>query len=228
MIFGWDSIRREVLRRIGQREWPPGMLIPTEQDLATEFGVARATVNRALRELALAGVLERKRRAGTRVALLPVRKATLDIPVIRQEVEARGHAHSFRLLTHEAREAPVPVTSRLGLPEGALLLWIETLHLADGQPFAFETRWLNPAILPDPGPDFTQISVNEWLVAHVSYTLGDISFCAARASAREAKVLGVTLGEALFITERSTWAGPAPITLVRLAHGPGYRMQAVV
>jgi GntR family histidine utilization transcriptional repressor len=87
---GWEDIRAEVLRRIRVRDWPPGGLIPTEETLAQEFGCARATVNRALRELAGAGVLERRRKAGTRVALLPVRKATLEIPVIRQEIEARG------------------------------------------------------------------------------------------------------------------------------------------
>lgn len=87
---GWEAIRDEVMGRVRARRWPPGALIPNEKVLATEFGVARATVNRALRELAEAGVLERRRRAGTRVAALPVRKATLDIPVIRQEVDPRG------------------------------------------------------------------------------------------------------------------------------------------
>ena len=47
---GWEDIRTEVLRRIRQRIWAPGGLIPNEEDLATEFGVARATVNRALRD----------------------------------------------------------------------------------------------------------------------------------------------------------------------------------
>ena len=70
-IGGWEDIRAEVLRRIRVRDWPPGAMIPTEEELATEFGVARATVNRALRELAVAGVLERRRKAGTRVAALP-------------------------------------------------------------------------------------------------------------------------------------------------------------
>ncbi len=90
MLQSWEAIRAEVLNRIRTRVWPPGALIPSEEALAEEFGCARATVNRALRELADAGVLERKRKAGTRVAALPVRKATLDIPVIRQEIAARG------------------------------------------------------------------------------------------------------------------------------------------
>lgn len=225
---GWEEIRAEVLRRIRVRDWPPGELIPSEELLAAEFGCARATVNRALRELALAGVLERRRKAGTRVAALPVRKATLDIPVIRQEVQARGQSHSFRLLSQSRSAPPVPVASRLGLKPDSPLLYLETLHLADGLPFVFETRWLNPAVLPAPLPDFATVSANEWLVTHVSYASGDIAFSAAAATPREADVLGVAEGAALFITERSTWTADAPITFVRLAHAPGYRVQTVV
>jgi GntR family transcriptional regulator, histidine utilization repressor len=225
---GWEDIRAEVLRRIRARDWQPGAQIPTEEDLAVEFGVARATVNRALRDLAEAGVLERRRKAGTRVAALPVRKATLDIPVIRQEIEARGQTHSFQVLKQTFMEPPVPVASRLGLPPGIKLLYLETLHLADGKPFAFETRWLNSEILPRPMPDFQSLSANEWLVAHVAYVTGDIAFTAEGAGAREAAVLGVPVGAALFITERMTWTAESPITFVRLAHAPGYRVQTLV
>ncbi len=49
---GFQDIRDEVIERIQTRVWPQGSLLPTEVELAAEFGVARATVNRALRELA--------------------------------------------------------------------------------------------------------------------------------------------------------------------------------
>ncbi len=222
---GWEDIRTEALRRIRLRDWPPGALIPNEQALAAEFGVARATVNRALRELAQSGVLERRRKAGTRVAALPVRKAMLEIPVIRQEVEARGCTHTHRLLAQRAGAPPADVAARMGLSRA---LYLETLHLADDAPFVHEVRWLNPAVLPAVLPDFATISANEWLVAHISYATGDIAFSAEPASLHEAGVLGVAPGAALFITERMTWTADAAITLVRLAHAPGYRMQTVV
>ena len=226
-MAGWEDIRREVLARIRSRAWPLGTLIPTEATLAQEFGVARATVNRALSELARSGVLERKRKAGTRVAALPVRKATLDIPVIRAEVEARGEAYSLRLLRCKLAQPPVPVLARLGQDVGDML-HVETLHLASGRGFVLEDRWLNPAILPTPLPDFAAISANEWLVAHISYSSGDISFCAEAASDAAAAALGVAQGSAVFVTERCTWAPDAPITWVRLIHAPGYRLSTVL
>jgi GntR family transcriptional regulator, histidine utilization repressor len=222
---GWEDIRAEVLRRIRGREWPPGSLIPGEEALAGEFGVARATVNRALRDLADAGVIERKKRAGTRVAELPVRRARLEIPVIRLDVLGRGLAYDFKLLADRLGPAPVPVTARLGLPEGATMRALETLHLAGGRPYVFETRWLNPAILPDPPPDFAETSANEWLVTHVSLVSGDIAFTAETATPREAEVLGVVQGAALLVAERTTHGTAGPVTWVRLAHAPGHRVQ---
>ena len=51
------TIKDEIARRIGDKVWPPGTLIPGEAALADEFGAARATVNRALQELARTGLL---------------------------------------------------------------------------------------------------------------------------------------------------------------------------
>lgn len=224
---GWEAIRAEVLRRITARDWAPGAVIPTEEALATEFGVARATVNRALRELAAVGVLERRRKAGSRVALLPVRKAVLDIPVIRLEIEGRGQRYGYRLLVQARAEPPAAVAARLGLAPGAMMLHLESLHLADGRAALLEDRWLNPEVIRQE-PDFHHVSANEWLLAHVPYTTGDISFSAANARTDEARLLGVAEGAALFVVDRTTWEGERPVTCVRLAHAPGYRMQTMI
>ncbi|MDE3122023.1 MAG: UTRA domain-containing protein [Paracoccaceae bacterium] len=222
---GWEAIRAEVLDRIHRRDWLPGAIIPTEEQLAAEFGCARATVNRALRELATAGVLERRRKAGTRVATHPVRKATLDIPVIRLEIEGRGQRYGFRVIDRAESEPPMTIAARLRLAPGQRLWHVRTLHLADGRPCLFEDRWLNAAVLPEGLPaDPDTTSLNEWLVKTVAYTAGDIAFSAANATAEEAALLGIEPGAALFIIERSTWLGAVPITAVRLAHPPGYRL----
>lgn len=228
-MAGWEAVRDEVLRRIRARVWPPGAVIPGEEALAVEFGVARATVNRALREVAESGLLERRRKAGTRVSLLPVRKATLEIPIIRQEVEARGERYSHHVLAERMDPVPLAVALRMGLAGEVELLFLETLHLAGGRPFAHEVRWLNPAVLPGGElPDFRHISANEWLVQNVAYTIGDIAFSAESASPEEALALGIRTGDPVFVTERVTWSGEAPITFVRLLHGPGYRLRTML
>jgi GntR family transcriptional regulator, histidine utilization repressor len=126
-LTGWEDIRAEVQRRIRMRIWPLGAFIPGEEDLAAEFGCARATVNRALRDLAGQGVLERRRKAGTRVAAIPVRKATLDIPVIRQHVEALGQVHGHRVLAQSVATPPDAIAQDMGTI--GPLVWLQTLHL---------------------------------------------------------------------------------------------------
>ena len=95
-------------RRIVEREWRQGDRIPDEADLATEFGAARATVNKALQLLADEGLLDRRRRAGTRVAAAPVRKATFTIPIIREQIEQAGMAYSHRVVARR----PTPGAGR--------------------------------------------------------------------------------------------------------------------
>lgn len=225
----WQTVQAEALRRIRSREWPPGTRIPDEEVLARELGCARATVNRALRDLAEAGLLERRRKAGTHVALTPVRKATFEIPIIRQDIESRGQVAGYRLLSRTHGPADPGICTALALPEGTALLRVEALHLADGGAFCFEDRWINP--LAAPGvfeADLTSISANEWLVRHTAFSGGDIEFGATLADRRLAQVLACPQGAALLEMHRTTWAGTLPITAVRLVYAPGYRMRTAI
>lgn len=221
----WQAVQREVLRRIEAREWRPGALIPGEVDLAREFGCARATVNRALRELAEAGVLERKRKAGTRVALHPVRMARFEIPIIRHDIAARGADYGYRLLECATRPLPAATAAALGLEAGQQLLHVRALHFADGAPFVLEDRWINVAAVPEiTEVDLGEISANEWLVENVAFSKGDLAFSARGAEPEDARLLQAPAGAALFVTERTTCRGAQPITAVRLLYAPGYRL----
>lgn len=225
----WQTIQNEALRRIREREWKPGEMIPHEAALAEELGCARATVNRALRELAAAGFLERRRKAGTRVALNPVRKATFDIPIIRRDVEGRGARHGYRLLEQGEAEAPGAITQMLRLPARTRLVHVAALHLADDAPFCLEDRWINPPAVPGlETADLSAISANEWLVRNVTLSGGGIAFFALPADERLAALLACDSGAALFAVERTTWAGAVPITAVTLTYAPGYRMTTAI
>lgn len=226
---GWQAIRDEALRRIRAREWPPGAPIPNEAELAAEFGCARATVNRALRDLAAEGLIERRRKAGSRVAPHPLRRATFEIPLIRQEVEARGGRYGYALINRHQGPAPVPVSSRMGLPPGAGLLHLQALHLADSSPYMYEDRWVNPQAAPSIlAVDLSHTSANAWLVQNMPYTHGEIAFSAAPADGEPASALGCAPGAALFCMERITWIDAAPVTFVTQYYAPGHRLMTAI
>lgn len=224
----WQAVRDEVLRRIRAREWAPGEQIPHEADLAKELGCARATVNRALRDVADSGLIERRRRAGSRVALHPVRKATLDIPVIRKEIEARGGVHGYKLLSSELTEPPLSIRDVMPKANGPILHLLG-LHTENGAPHALEDRWIDTGAVPDAlDTDFSEISPNEWLVLNVPFEGGDIILSATVADAKAARALNCKAGAPLFVTERTTWHGARTLTSVRLLFAPGYRLRTEI
>ena len=228
-INNWKAVEAEVLARIQSREWMPGALIPNESELAVEFGCARATVNRALRSVAENGLLDRRRKAGTRVVTHPVRKATLSIPIIRHEIEKSGQVYSYEVLSSELKAPPSDVTSAMMLTGNERILHHQSVHLADGRPYVASDRWVNveaaPLILD---ADLSRTSANEWLVANAPFTHGTISFSATQANATIAERLATHAGSALFVIDRTTWHAQTAITSVQLTYHPGYRMRTMV
>jgi GntR family histidine utilization transcriptional repressor len=208
---GWQDIQAEALRRIQAREWLPGAQIPKEAELAAELGCARATVNRALQALADDGWLERKRRAGTRVALSPQRRAQMVVPVLRQEIEASEKSYSHRVL-HRALTAKT--------------LSLHTQHLADGVPYAVEDRQIDIAQVPTAAEaDFDSLSANEWLVQNAPFDHGTMDYLADAAGAFEARYLRCCEGTPLLVLRRETFSGAGRITAVRMAYAPGHAVR---
>ena len=221
------GIREAIRARIVAGEWGLGEPIPGEAAFAEEYACARTTVNRALRALADEGIVERKRKSGTRVRLTPVPQAQLTIPIVREQVEAQGAVYSHRVLQRaQRREAPDQVVRRMKLSGPPHLEWIQTLHLADGEPFALERRWVNLAAVPDfARADLRQLSANEWLLRTVPFTTGEVALTATAADAAQASVLRTPQGSPLFTLQRTTWLDGEPITTIELFYRPGYQWE---
>lgn len=223
----WQGIQTEVLDRIRNRIWKPGDPIPNEADLAKEFGCARTTVNRALRQLAEDGILERKRRSGTRVALHPVAKTVIDIQILRQEIEEKGGVYSYRLLASHVETPPMNVSFALSLKEDADTLYLRAVHLKDGMPYALEDRWICLAAVPDAEDiDFATHSANEWLLQHVPYTTAHLSILSVPSGELQNKFLDAPVGTPLLQLDRATWNGAQPVTFVSLWYHPNYRIMS--
>ena len=60
-----SQIRERFLRRIAEGKLRPGDRLPSESQIMKQFNVSRGTVTRALRDLEVTGVLDRRRGSGT-------------------------------------------------------------------------------------------------------------------------------------------------------------------
>ena len=225
MRKSYHDIKAEVLDRIRKNVWPPGSNVPGEIDLAEEFACARATVNRAMRELVAEGILERKRKAGTRVKRFPVRKAEFSIPLISEEIAETGAAYRYVLVDRSALTAPGWLRGLLGLTPGTRVLHLACMHYAGDRPYQFEDRWINLDTVPEAESfDFDRTGPNEWLVSTVPFTEGTLMFSATQASAEVAGFLDTTVGDAIFLAERITKLDAASVTYARLFFTRDYKM----
>lgn len=222
---GFRAVKAALMARIAAGEWKQGGLMPGEVELAAEYDCARQTVNRALGELAAEGLIDRRRRAGTRVLAAPRREARFSIPRVRDEITATGAVYGYTLVSQVERAAPDWLRARLGLPPNARAVHVTCLHTGGGRPYQHEDRWISLDALPEAKwADFRKAGPTEWLVATVPYSEVEVSFLAVPAETAVAAAFGCPEGTALFAAERTTWWQGRAITHVRLTFGPGYRM----
>lgn len=213
-----QRIRGDIEGRILSGEWPPGHRIPYEHELMVQYGCSRMTVNKVLGLLADAGMIERRRRAGSFVARPHphIEQVALDIPDIPLEVAARGHVYGFRLLAHRHRKARAGDPRERAFAGEGRVLALRSLHLADGRPLALEDRLINPLVAPAAlEMDFSATAPGSWLLEHVPWTRAVHRISAVGATTTEAALLEVAAGTPCLVIDRQTWRGELPVTQVR-------------
>lgn len=221
----YHDIKAIALSRIRSNVWPPGAHLPGEIELAKEFGCARATVNRAMRELVDEGILERKRKAGTKVKSSPTRRAQFAIPIIGEEITNTGAAYQYVLVERTVIAAPGWLRSRIDIPKGTKVLHLKCMHYAGSNPYQFEDRWINLAAVPNAADcNFEDIGPNEWLVREVPFTEGELVFSATNASNEIANFLNTSDDTDVFTVERTTWLDKLSVTYARLYFSRDYKM----
>lgn len=110
-----ERVRQTLADAIASGEYEPGQRLPSESELVKTFGASRPTVNRALRELQLAGVIERRAGSGS---------------YVRPDAAARGY--TFGLLIPELGRTEIFEPICRGMAEAQhngphVLLWGSSL-----------------------------------------------------------------------------------------------------
>jgi GntR family histidine utilization transcriptional repressor len=205
--------------------WRPGELMPSEAELVAKFGVSRMTVNRALRELLSEGLVERVQGVGTFAAQLHRISSTLTIRDLQEEIEARGHRHHAEVRLQRREPAAAALAASLGLATGRPVFHTLIVHHDNGVALQCEDRYVNPAAAPDYlGVDFSHTTPTRYLLEVAPLWEAQYTIEASRATAREAKLLGIGPDEPCLVVVRRTVSREVPITLARLVH-PGSRYQ---
>ncbi|MFI5014143.1 MAG: histidine utilization repressor [Hyphomicrobiales bacterium] len=223
-----SRIRTEIEGKILSGEWPPGHRVPFEHELMAGYACSRMTVNKVLSGLAEAGLIERRRRAGSFVRRPQFQSAVLQIRDIKAEISSRGQSYGYELLRQRRRKANAADRRELSVGGKVEVMALRCRHLADGRPFALEERLINLTAIPaGESIDFSAEPPGTWLLLHVPWTEAEHHISATEAGPELAKRLAVPPGSACLVMRRRTWRSGETVTAVRLTFpGASYHLVA--
>ncbi|HXH04746.1 MAG TPA: histidine utilization repressor [Candidatus Competibacteraceae bacterium] len=222
----YAEIKRHIVQMIEDGVWPVGERVPSENQLSEQFQVSRMTARRALQELTDEGLLVRSQGLGTFVAEPRPTSNLLEVRNIADEIAARGHRYSNRILRLEAVPASEAVAIALNLPRGSEVFHSLIVHLDNQIPLQLEDRYVNPLVAPEYlQQDFSQQTPNAYLMKVAPITEASHLVEAVLPDMETARLLELTQPEACLQIKRRSWSSRGVVSYVRLVHpGSRYRL----
>jgi len=120
----------------------PGDRLENEVTLGERLGLSRPTIRRAISELVNRGLLVRRRGVGTQVVQGQITRG-LELTSLFEDLRTAGLTPKTRMLEVATVPATKMVAEKLGVQEGADVLYIHRLRFASGSPVAVMENWLN-------------------------------------------------------------------------------------
>ena len=140
------QLKTILLNKIKVGEWVPGELIPSENQLQSNYDVSRTTVRQTLSELVTEGYLVRQRGRGTFVAQPKVTYNPTKLLELNDFLRQHGETLSWQMIDQEWVDVPAHVAVGLDLAEDAQVFRIRRLRLASGDPLGYHIAYVSAAV----------------------------------------------------------------------------------
>jgi len=133
-----EDIRADINQGIVQR----GERLPSEDELASRYGVSRMTVRQGINDLIDEGLLYRRHGVGTFVAQLHVERDHSRLTNFFEISKMSGVQASERVLNLEVVPAKLQVAKALNLSEGEFVICIKTLRYTENVPVTIHEAYV--------------------------------------------------------------------------------------
>jgi GntR family transcriptional regulator, histidine utilization repressor len=218
----YQKVKRYLKMGLAQGRWPPGSIMPSEAQLVEQFSVSRMTVNRALKELQSAGLVDRFQGVGTFASQLTRVSSQLTIRDLHEQIQSSGHVHHASVVLVRQEKATHGLAQQMGISLGAKVFHSVLIHHDNGIALQCEDRYVNPIWAPDYlSIDFTTITPTAYLLQVAPLWQAQYTIDASHPTTHEAKWLGIEPTAACLVVVRRTMSRGLPITLARLVHPGG-------
>jgi GntR family transcriptional regulator len=210
----YKKIQNKIRDRIASAKLKPGDAVSSERELAKTHKVSLMTARHALAGLENEGIVERRRGAGTFVAVPKIHFNKL--MSYTEQMSSRGLAPLSRVLFAKVIEDEPEVAARLGLPAASRMLKIQRLRLTGKEPLALETCYLHASDFPNLasaplGKSSLFTILEQDYATKLAYADEEVDATAADASAAE--MLGVPLGASLLRIRQTIYSAQGKATI---------------
>lgn len=200
----YARIRDRLVASLVDGRWPPGMLIPSEIELARQLGVSQGTVRKALDVMASENLLVRRQGRGTFVAVPEEGHQQFQFFRLLPDDGERVLPES-KVVGRRTAKATVVEAKALGVEPGSQLWTVERVRFLGDAPVLVET-----IVLPaERFPGFDELDELPNNVYGLYAELWNVTIVAASerlkaiaAEDRDAELVGCNLGDPLIQIER--------------------------
>ncbi len=224
----WAQIATDLRRRLLNGEFEEHF--PTDEELTRDYDVSRHTVREAVRRLATDGLLVRQRGRGTSLTHPVLEQPLHSLYSLASSMRSQGIEERSEVRAVARVAAPAEAAAELGISPADVVVYVERLRLAGGEPIAWDRSWL-PVTLASAllDVDLTHGSIYDALAVHgaVRITGGWERIRPVVPSPSERELLALADGVAAFSIERLVLAGETPAEWRRsLIRGDRYSLLA--
>ena len=204
----YQTVRDRLLDRIGSGELGVGDQLEPEIELAASYGVSRATMRSAIRDLVQQGLLVRRPGIGTMIVRDRPQVQTSALEDLVGPLADSLEDAQVLVLDSSLQPAPAEVAVALGCTPGIRLLRVYSVCKSAGEAVALCQTWLSQdsrvsAAEPRVAPLYDLLEQTYGLrISH-----GDDSVGAVAAKGDAARLLGVRTGTPLVSVNRIAYGG---------------------
>ena len=221
----YQQLKDLIIDRIASGDLQPRDRVPSEHELVESMNVSRMTANRALRELHDEGYVDRIAGRGTFVSDLRAQSHLVAVQNIAEEIEARGHRHSCKVIRQSQQHARGEIASALHIPQGTDVFNLLLVHFENAYPIQVEDRHVLADFAPDClRRDFVRETPSAYLTSIAPLQEAEQVVRAVMPNAAVRAHLHMDDDEPALVVMRRTWSDGCPVTFGRFHH-PGSRYE---
>ena len=200
------QIMRKVIRDM-DAEPDVSEMLPSEAELCKLFQVNRGTLRHAMDVLDREGLIYREKGRGTFIRRRRIELDLIHFCSTTDELLARGHQPSTRVLNTTRLNPPLHIQKKLWLTETDQVWELYRLRLADGEPISLQWSYVPVALTPDVDQQDLTKSLFSMLKTeyHIELKNADQTIRARAVTPEESELLQINPGDAVIEISRVSY-----------------------